>query len=82
MKKYFKPLGVFVSGQFVLLIVFLLFSFAGSQIDNLAADTAAYHDTFWNLSWLTNSTVWQLGIYIGIELVTLFSTAVVFIKTK
>ena len=80
MRKYLAPLGVVVVGNLLLLVVFLFFGAFGIAGDAVAANVTGYGDTFWGLSWAAGS--FQLLIYVVIELIVLFSTAVAFIRTK
>ena len=80
MKKYLAPLGVFVGGNLLLLVAFLFFAAFGTAGDAVAANASGYGDTFWGLTWVTGS--FRLLIYVVLELIILFGTAVAFIRVK
>lgn len=72
MKQFLSPLGIFFGGQ-VLLLFFVLFMPAiGSASTELAADTAAYADTFWGWTWAVGST--KLFIFLVVELLICIAT--------
>ncbi len=48
MGKYFAPLWIFLGGMVLMLFSFLLFQAIGTAGDQLAADSVAYKDVFWN----------------------------------
>ena len=80
MLKHFMPLWVFVSGQFLMLLLFLFFSAFGDQATTLQTDTAGVFPTAWAWDWaVTNVRLW---VYIAAELTILFFTAKSFIESK
>lgn len=80
MIKYFKPLGVFISGNILMLFLFLFFSAFGTAATQLQSDTAGIASTFWAWDWaVTNIRLW---VYISVELTILFFTAKAFLAVK
>ncbi len=79
MKKFLAPLGIFVLGQLVLLVVFLFMPAIGNAADNLSAETAAIASTFWGWTWVVTGT--QFWVFLGLEGAVLFSAVVAFLKS-
>ena len=80
MSKYFKPLWVFLGGNLLLLILWLLLPAIGGAGDALAAATAEHADTFWGWGWASNSTR-LLVVLIG-ELLVIYGTFRAFLSTR
>ncbi len=80
MLKYLAPLGVFIGGNFLLLIGLLFFPALKSTTDTLATGTAGIASTFWGWTWVVGST--RLIIFVIFELLILFATAKSFLKVK
>ncbi len=80
MIKYFRPLGVFVGGHLLLLIVWLFLLAVGDAGTQLAADTAAAASTFWGWTWVVGSV--KLIVFFVFEALILFATAKAFLATR
>ena len=80
MSKYLAPLGIFVGGQFLILIVLLFFPAIGSAADQLASDTAGMASTFWGWTWVVSGT--RLWVLMVLEGIILFVTAKAFLGLK
>jgi uncharacterized membrane protein YjfL (UPF0719 family) len=81
-KKQLIPLWVFVSGQIAALVAFLFLGSIGDAATQLQTDAAAYSSVFWNFDWVTNPNVVKFLVFLLIELLTLYATAKIFIKTR
>ena len=80
MFKYIAPLGVFLGGNFVLLLVFLFLPAVGDAGDTLAAATSSYASNFWGWDWVVgNVKFWVFFIF---EMVILGMTTMAFLKVK
>lgn len=80
MKKYLAPLGIFVGGQLLLLVVFLLMPAIGQTTDQLATDTAALAPTFWGWAWVVSSA--RLWVWLAFEGALIFATFKAFLAVK
>lgn len=80
MSKYFVPLGVFVIGNFALLVAFLFMPTIGAVSDNLSAETANISHIFWGWTWAVGGT--RLWVYLALEAAVLFTTAKAFLAIK
>ncbi len=80
MKKYLAPLGIFIGGQFLMLIVFLFFPALGQTGDQLAADTAAMAPTFWGWAWVVSG--FRLWVFLALATGILYATFKSFISAK
>jgi len=80
MLKYIRPLGIFLGGNILLLILFLFFGAFGNAAEQLQSDTAAIASTFWAWDWAVTSV--RLWIYISAELAILFLTAKAFLAVR
>ena len=80
MFKYIAPLGVFLGGNFTLLLVFLFLPAVGDAGDTLAAETASYASNFWGWDWVVGNV--KFWVFLMFEFVILFMTTMAFIKVK
>lgn len=80
MTKYLAPLGVFVGGNFALLVAWLFLGAIGAAGTQLAADTAPIASTFpyWTMV-VGNVKFWVFFIFEG---VVLYGTAKAFLAVK
>ncbi len=82
MKKYFAPLGIFVGGNIMLLVVFLFFPALGQAETDLASNTSAITPVFWGWSWLMTVGVIRLAVFLMFEGVILWATGKAFLAQK
>ena len=80
MSQYLKPLGVFVGGNLLLLILWLFLPSIGGAGDTLVAATAEHASTFWGWTWVASSL--KILVVIFGELVVLYGTARSFLSNK
>ncbi len=80
MRHYLAALGVFVSGQFILLIVFLFFPALNTAGTQLATDTAGIAPFFWGWTWVVGSV--RMWVWLAIEATILFATAKAFLASR
>jgi uncharacterized integral membrane protein len=80
MTKYLAPLGVFLGGNVLLLILMLYFPAIKTASTQLAADTAAVASVFWGWTWVVSSV--RLLVFVIAELTILFVTAKAFLKVR
>ena len=78
MKEFFRPLFIFVSGNLVVLFLFLFFSAFGDAQTALEADTVGWAG--WGWTWIVSSTRWL--IFIIAEGLILFAVAKSFLGLK
>lgn len=82
MLRYMAPLGVFVGGMIVALVMFLFLGAMGTAADKLAADSAGIASTFWNWTWVAQGTTVKFIVFISVILLTLYATAKAFLKVR
>jgi len=82
MIKYLAPLGVFCFGMLVTLVLFLFLGTIETSVDQLATDTADIAPVFWNWSWIAQGEVVKFIIVVLAILLTLYGTAMAFLKVK
>jgi len=82
MTKYLVPLGVFCGGMIVALVLFLFLGTIGDAVDQLGADTAEMAPVFWNWAWVAQGTTVKFIVFISVILLTLFATAVTFLRVR
>ena len=82
MGKYLAPLGIFVFGMLVALVIFLFLGTIGDTTDQLAVDTAAMAPVFWGWSWIAQGTVVKFIVFIVVILLTLYATAKAFLRVR
>lgn len=80
MTKYLAPLGVFVMGNLVLLVVFLFLGAIGTAGEELVEETAEIAPTFWNWSWAAGNL--KFLVFLMFEAVILYATGKAFLKVK
>ena len=80
MKKFLAPLGVFVGGHIIFLIVLVFMAAIGTAGDSLQTATAATGTYIWGWSWIVGGT--RLWVWLFFELFILFSTGVAFLKAR
>jgi hypothetical protein len=80
MTKYLAPLGVFLGGNALLLVLMLFFPAIKTSTTQLAADTAGVASVFWGWTWVVSSA--RLLIFIIAELAILYVTAKAFMKIR
>lgn len=83
MRKYLAPLGVFISGNVVMLILLIYFPAIDTAGNRLAADTAnasASVGGFWGWSWVVGSV--RLWVFLVVEGLILYGSALAFLKTR
>lgn len=80
MKEYLRPLGIFIGGNLLLLILWLFLPTIGNSATQLAADTAEHASTFWGWAWVVSS-IKILIVIIG-ELGVLFAAGWAFLHSK
>lgn len=78
--KYFKPLGVFVMGMFLSLGVLLFFPAINTAAQALSSNPGVSSGVYWNLQGTITSV--RLIIFVFCMAITLFMTAVVWLKQK
>ena len=78
MKNYLMPLSIFVGGQFLILILWLLLPSIGSAGDTLA--TNPHISTFWGMTWASGSV--RLIIIIAGELIVTIAALIAFLHAK
>jgi hypothetical protein len=71
---------VFVGGQFLLLIGFLLFPALNDASVKLASDTAPYASVFWGWSWVVSTT--RLWVWLALEFAVIFASVMTFLHTR
>ena len=79
MSKYLKPLGVFVSGQIIMLVLFLFMPNIATALVNLAAVPGASLQ-LWGWDWLIPAG--RIIIVVVVELVTCWVTALSFMDIQ
>lgn len=81
MKKYFAPLSIFLLGNILLLVAFLLFGVFGGIGDEIATEANdTYGGIFWGLDWFASKV--EFLIYVVAELVIMFFAGKAFLKVK
>lgn len=79
MKQWLTPLGIFLGGQLILLVVTLFLPAVTTQVTTLASDTEDIAGNFWGWSWLMTSGVVRWIIYIVWEGFILWATGKAFL---
>lgn len=82
MRKYMAPLGVFVGGQLLLLIVFLFLSTIGSVADTMATEAASASTWAWGFDWWSDSSVVKMLVVVIVEILTLWAATKAFLGIK
>jgi hypothetical protein len=81
-KSWAAPLGIFIVGQIILLVLFVFMPSIDSAVNSTAVATANVTSTFWGWGWLmTNGTVKFLLYGLG-ELVVMGLTFIALMKSK
>ncbi len=80
MSKYLRPLWVFLVGQALLLIAWLLFPVLGDAVANTLEETAAWGAIGWGYTAIVGAT--RLLVVVGLELGILYETAREFMAYK
>jgi len=80
MTKYLAPLVVFVMGNLILLVVFLLLPIVGTAGVNLASETEGMASTFWNWTWVVGNV--KLLVFLVFNACVLYATARAFLKAR
>lgn len=78
MSKYLAPLGVFIGGNLLLLILFIFLPSIGTAGNTLAAHPNA--STFWGMTWLAGGV--KIIVFVLGELVVLGATFIAILKSK
>ena len=82
MKKYLIPLGVFLAGNIVLLLIFLLLPTIGNTVDAGTAAADDYTGIFWGWSWWSQGTTVKF-IVMGLwEALVLLATGKAFLAVR
>jgi hypothetical protein len=63
MKKWAMPLGIFVSGQLVLLVLFIFMPSVDAAVNTTATATSAITPTFWGWGWVMTNGVVRMLLY-------------------
>lgn len=80
MLSYLRPLGIFIGGNLLLLIMWLFLPAIGNAGTQLAASTAEHASTFWGWSWVVSSI--KILVVVFGELLILFFTARDFLSSR
>jgi len=78
MTKFLAPLGIFIMGNLLLLVMFIFFPAIGTASDKLAEETAGFMG--WGWQWAVSST--RLLVFLIAELVILFAVAKSFLSSR
>lgn len=78
MKNYLMPLWIFIGGQFLILILWLLLPSIGSAGDTIA--TNPHISTFWGMTWASGSV--RLLVIIAGELIVTILALLAFLRAK
>ena len=80
MSKYLAPLGVFIGGNLLLLIVWLFLPNIGESGTELAEHVGQYGGLFWGMSWAAGAV--KLFVVVLGEGLVLFATFRAFLSAK
>jgi len=82
MKHFLTPLGIFVGGNILLLVLVLLFPAIETTNQQMLADTASISGQWWGWSWVSSTGVVRLFIYMAAEGIILWQTGVALLDIR
>lgn len=82
MKRKLLPLWVFLGGNVILLLLFLVLPTIGNTVDTSTAAAADYTDVFWGWEWWSSGTVVKFVIMLIWEMLVLFATVKAFLAVR
>jgi hypothetical protein len=84
MKQWLAPLGIFITGQLILLVLFIFMPGVDSAVNQTATATANITATgnMWGWGWLMGSGTIRWLLYMFGELLVLFAAGMALYKSK
>lgn len=82
MKQWAMPMWIFLSGQVLLLVIWLFLPAADAAVNSTATATANVTATFWGWGWLMSNGVVKYLLYGITEMATLFFAGLALLKSR
>ena len=82
MTKYLAPLGIFIGGNILVLVIYLILPTVGNIVDADVAGAGDYSGVFWQWGLISSGTFVKFLVMFIAEMLILFATAKAFLKTR